>query len=117
MKQIFFTIQLVFSINAFAQVDTTTNLSDKEKIVGLSKFWSEAANNFVYFDRAKINWHSAYGAFIPKILATKYMWDYYSVIKEFAALLKDGHTDVQESFSLYNSSTHSRFINSSILKM
>ena len=109
MKQIFFIIQLVFSINAFAQVDTTTNLSDKEKIVGLSKFWSEAANNFVYFDRAKINWDSAYEAFIPKILATKNMWDYYSVLKEFAALLKDGHTDVQEPFSLYNSSTHSRY--------
>lgn len=109
MKQRLLIVLLGITINSFAQVDTTTNLSDKEKIVGLSKFWSEAANNFVYFDRVKINWDSAYEAFIPKVLATKNTWNYYNVLKEFAALLKDGHTDIQEPFSLYNSSSHSRY--------
>lgn len=96
MKRLLFIIQLCVSINVSAQVDTTINLSDKEKIFGLSKFWSEANENFVYFDRAKINWDSAYEAFIPKVLSTKNEWDYYIVLKEFAALLKDGHTDIQE---------------------
>src|SRR6185312_948085 len=106
MRQLLILIQLCVSINVFAQVDTTTNLSDKEKIFGLSKFWSEAKYNFVYFDRTKINWDSAFAAFIPKVLTTKNTWDYYLVLKQFAALLKDGHTDIMEPGSLYNASRY-----------
>ena len=54
-----------------AQIDTVANLSDADKMYGLSKFWSEAKYNFAYFDHAKIDWDSTYRAFIPKVLATK----------------------------------------------
>jgi carboxyl-terminal processing protease len=79
---------------ASAQMDTVSNISDADKLFGLSKFWSEASYNFAYFDHAKINWDSTYRAFIPKILATKSTWQYYLQMARFAALLKDGHTDM-----------------------
>lgn len=58
---------LLYGACASAQIDTVSNLSDAEKIVGLSKFWSEASNNFVFFDKTHINWDSTYQAFIPKV--------------------------------------------------
>jgi carboxyl-terminal processing protease len=111
MKGIFCFALLISGASATGQIDTVSNLSDAEKVMGLSEFWSEAANNFVYFDKTPINWDSAYQAFIPKVLATKNTWNYYLALKEFAALLHDGHTGVQESFSLYHYSSRYKFIN------
>lgn len=94
MKNILFILCLAFAGRATAQIDTVSNISNTDKLYGLSVFWKEAAYNFAYFDKANINWDSAYQAFIPRVLATKNTWDYYSVMKQFCALLKDGHTNV-----------------------
>ncbi len=97
MKKLYALILLVVIIStrsAFAQVDTVANLSNADKLYGLSKFWSEASYNFAYFDHAKINWDSTYRAYIPKVLATKNTWEYYLVMARFCALLKDGHTNI-----------------------
>lgn len=83
-----------FQFKTSAQVDTVSNISDADKLYGLSKFWSEATYNFAFFDHAKINWDSTYKAFIPKIRATKSTWQYFWEMQRFAALLKDGHTDM-----------------------
>lgn len=91
---IFLLLAFVFQFKASAQVDTVSNISDADKLFGLSKFWSEANYNFAFFDHAKINWDSTYHAFIPKILATKSTWQYFWEMQRFAALLKDGHTDM-----------------------
>lgn len=43
------------------------NISENEKIAGLSKFWSEAKYNFVNFDLVPaINFDSLYFAYLPK---------------------------------------------------
>jgi len=84
----------------FAQIDTVSNLSDADKLYGLSTFWKEASYNFVYFDHAHVNWDSTYKAYIPKILATKSTWQYYLVMQRFCALLKDGHTSVGFPYEL-----------------
>ncbi|GAB2688084.1 S41 family peptidase [Mucilaginibacter koreensis] len=97
---------LLFSLHVSAQIDTVSNLSDQQKLYGLSKFWSEAAYNFAYFDHAKINWDSAYQAYIPRVLATKNTYDYYREIERFCALLKDGHTNVYKPNSLYKKTTY-----------
>jgi len=70
------------------------SLSDTEKIVGLSKCWSEAKYNFVYFDRLTFDWDSLYQATIPVVLATKNDFKYYRELQRFVATLKDGHTNV-----------------------
>ena len=94
MKHLLFILCLAVAGRATAQIDTVSNISNTDKLYGLSVFWKEAAYNFAYFDKTNINWDSTYQAFIPKVLATKNTWDYYRVMKQFCALLKDGHTNV-----------------------
>src|SRR5688572_26488808 len=95
MKYIFiFLLSLGVARAANAQLDTTSNISDADKLYGLSLFWKEASYNFAYFDKSNINWDSAYQAFIPQVLATKNTYEYYRVMERFCALLKDGHTNI-----------------------
>ena len=89
--------------------DRSANLPDADKIAGLSTFWSEASYNFAYFDKAHVNWDSAYRAFIPQVLTTKNTYDYYRTLERFCALLKDGHTNVNAPWSLYGYSTYVPF--------
>jgi len=89
-----------------AQVDLDSNLSDAEKLTGLSIFWSEAKYNFAFFDQTDVNWDSAYHAFIPQILETKNTWEYYLKMKEFCALLNDGHTDVYSPRGIFKSTIY-----------
>lgn len=71
------------------------NISDEEKIAGLSKFWSEAKYNFINFHLVPdLDWDKTYLEFIPKVLATKSTLEYYKVLQMFCARLRDGHTDV-----------------------
>ncbi|SEO57040.1 Tricorn protease C1 domain-containing protein [Mucilaginibacter gossypiicola] len=70
------------------------NLTDAEKVAGLSLLWSQAKYNFVNFVHAGIDWNQTYLDYLPKVTATKTTADYYKVLISFYALLKDGHTNV-----------------------
>ncbi|WP_114939372.1 S41 family peptidase [Mucilaginibacter endophyticus] len=70
------------------------NLTDAEKVAGLSLLWSQAKYNFVNFDHAGIDWNQTYIDYIPKVTATKTTAEYYKVLITFYAQLKDGHTNV-----------------------
>lgn len=71
------------------------NLSEDAKIAGLSIVWSEARFNFAFFDRQPdVDWNQTYLDFLPKVRATTSTEEYYRVLMRFAALLKDGHTNV-----------------------
>jgi C-terminal processing protease CtpA/Prc len=71
------------------------DLSEGEKLFGLSLLWQEANYNFAFFDQVPdLDWDSAYRAFIPQVLATESTYDYYQELKRFVALLEDGHTSV-----------------------
>ncbi|MFO7657043.1 MAG: S41 family peptidase [Bacteroidales bacterium] len=71
------------------------DISDQEKTAGLSKLWSEAKYNFVYFDQVPdLNWDSLYFAFIPKVLATSSTKEYYDILKIFYSKLEDSHSGV-----------------------
>ena len=89
-----------------AQSGGPTPLTDAERLYGLSTFWSEAKYNFAYFDKARIDWDSAYKAFIPQVVATRTTADYYRTMERFCALLKDGHTNVYAPSSLVSYSTY-----------
>ena len=70
-------------------------ISEQEKVAGLSKLWSEAKYNFAYFDQVPyLDWDSLYLAFIPKVLATENTPAYYDSLQVFCASLKDSHTQV-----------------------
>ena len=70
-------------------------VSRENKLYALSMIWKEADYNFVFFDKQPdLNWDSLYVAYIPKILATKNVFEYFKVLRSFTGNLKDGHTSV-----------------------
>lgn len=95
MNKLLFILAFCFPLFLNAQFyDLEHNLSDEEKLYGLSQFWSEVKYNFAFFDQTDVNWDSAYQVFIPRVLATKNTFGYYEEMEQFSALLKDGHTDI-----------------------
>ena len=71
------------------------NISENEKIAGLSKLWSEIKYNFVNFDVAPdVNIDSLYFTYLPKVRHSASTKEYYLVLSEMAAALRDGHTNV-----------------------
>ena len=71
------------------------NLSEEEKIAGLSRVWSEVRYNFANFDLIPdVDWDALYLAAIPRVRATKSTFEYYNVLTELVAKLRDGHTGV-----------------------
>lgn len=71
------------------------DISEDEKVAGLSKFWSEVKYNFVFVDKLKeIDWDQQYLDYLPKVRATKSTAEYYRVLMELCARLGDGHTNV-----------------------
>jgi len=70
------------------------NLSEDEKIAGLSQLWMQAKYNFVYFNKLSYDWNQTYLEFLPQVRATKSTSDYYRVLQRFYATLGDGHTNV-----------------------
>ncbi len=68
------------------------NISDDEKIAGLSEFWSEVKYNFANLDLVPgLDWDALYLAYLPRVKQTKSTREYYSVLQEMCARLKDGH--------------------------
>jgi C-terminal processing protease CtpA/Prc len=79
------------------------NLSEDEKIAGLSKFWSEVKYNFVYVDKLKeLDWDRVYLEYLPKVRATTSTAQYYKVLMELCAKLQDGHTNIYPAAEIRN---------------
>jgi carboxyl-terminal processing protease len=78
-------------------------ISRENKLYALSMIWKEADYNFVFFDKQpNLNWDSLYVAYIPKILATKNVYEYFKVLRSFIGNLKDGHTSVMTPQAYWN---------------
>ncbi len=81
--------------NPSLQTPYRENLSAEEKLAGLAKFWSEVKYNFANFDLVPdLNWDAALLEFVPKVQATRSTLEYYQVLQEMCARLRDGHTNV-----------------------
>jgi len=79
-------------------------LSEDQRIAGLSKFWSEVKFNFVYTSTLKeLNWDAVYLQYLPRVRAATSTFEYYKVMLEMGALLKDGHTGIIPPTPLYAS--------------
>jgi carboxyl-terminal processing protease len=71
------------------------NLSEDEKVAGLSRFWAEVRFNFANFDLVPdLDWDAMYLAYLAKVRQTRSTREYYQVLEELCARLKDGHTNV-----------------------
>ena len=70
-------------------------LSVEERIAGLSLFWHEVRQHFVYFDHVpKLDWDKVFLEYIGKVSAAETTRDYYDVLMRLAPLLQDGHTNI-----------------------
>lgn len=79
-------------------------ISEDERIAGLSKFWSEVKYNFVYTNTLRdLDWDAVYLRYLPKVKAATSTADYYRLLMEMCALLKDAHTNVYPPGILYDS--------------
>jgi C-terminal processing protease CtpA/Prc len=77
------------------QTSFKENLSDDEKVAGLSKLWAEAKFNFIHFDKVPtLDWDATYMAYLPRVRVTTSTYEYYLVLMEMYARLGDGHTGV-----------------------
>ncbi len=56
--------------NPILEIPYKENLTEDEKIAGLSKFWSEVKFNFANFDLVpELNWDQAFLEFLPRVRA------------------------------------------------
>ena len=93
MNKLLFLALLISSSLAYAQIPN--ELTKEEKIYGLSKFWQEVNYNFVYLDKVdRVEWDKQYREFISGVQNTENDYEYYRMLQEFCAFLKDGHTNV-----------------------
>ena len=70
-------------------------ISEADRLAGLSLLWSEARYNFVNFDLVPdLDWDAHYRATIPRVLAATSTAEYYQELRRFYAALKDGHSGV-----------------------
>ncbi len=71
------------------------NLSDDEKVAGLSKLWFEIKINFVNFGLVpEVKWDALYLEYLPRVRQTKSTREYYKLLMQLGAQLKDANTNV-----------------------
>ncbi|MBD1209108.1 MAG: hypothetical protein H9535_11790 [Ignavibacteria bacterium] len=71
---------------------TPQQMSRESRLRGLFKVWTVVKYLYPHLKTAGVNWDSALTRFIPRIESVRTSQDYYLVMQEFSALLKDSHT-------------------------
>ena len=95
------------STKSFASI-YSENISDEEKLAGLSLLWSEVKQGFVFFDQVpQLDWDEKFKEYIPRVLKTDSTQAYYEELIRMVAQLNDSHTNVYYPSELYKK-TYSR---------
>jgi len=93
MKKIAALLLFVCANLIYGQIPS--ELSNEEKVFGLSQFWQEVNYSFIYFDKIDpTDWNNVYKEYIGKVQKTKNDYEYYRLLQKFCAYLKDGHTNI-----------------------
>ncbi len=91
MKNLLILVLLFISFLVKAQ---EKQLTDEEKIYGLSLIWQEVNYNYAYMENYNLDWDSVYTANIPKVIAAKNLTEYYSILSSIINSFHEGHTTV-----------------------
>ncbi len=74
----------------------------EQKIWGLMNVWAEAKFNFAFFDQVpELNWDKKVKEYIPEVINSKNMQEYYLLLQELVSNLRDGHTGISFPRELY----------------
>lgn len=83
-------------------------LSEEERVAGLSKVWAEVKFNFVNFEFVpQLDWDAEYMSYLPKVRQAKSTLEYYRLLAELVGKLHDGHTNLYFPTDL-NTVAHAR---------
>ena len=98
----------------------TPDLSQADKVAGLSELWAQAKFGFANFWHVpQLNWDQTYRDFIPQVLNTTSTLAYYQVLQRFYAQLQDGHSNVYFPKQIYDEMArlplHTRLIDGHML--
>jgi len=70
-------------------------ISIDERISGFARLWSEVKYNFAFFDQVpELDWDKVLEEYLPKIRKAQTTEEYYRLLEQCVARLKDGHTTV-----------------------
>lgn len=70
-------------------------VTETERIAGFVRFWSEVKYNFAFFHQVpELDWDQVLIDYLPRIQGAQTTYEYFDLLRECAALLKDGHTEV-----------------------
>ena len=109
MKKVFFLMAFLAVFNAIVYSEQLLDNDDapsiypnkitlNEKIVGLSKLWSEIKYNFVNIDQISFDIDSLYAEYLNHVVNSKNDVEYYDVLGLFIAHFKDSHTEVYSPY-------------------
>lgn len=65
-------------------------------LYGLSNLWASIRQNFVFIDRAPVDWDSLYITMMPRMMEAKDDHQAVRLLQEMTARLQDGHTYVYD---------------------
>ena len=68
-------------------------LTQNEKLCYFFKIWHYANDFFTFFDQIDLDWENVKMEYLPRVQATKSNEEFYWLMTEMLALLKDGHTN------------------------
>jgi len=70
-------------------------ISIDDHISGFARLWSEVKYNFAFFDQVpELDWDKVLEEYLPKIRKAQTTDEYYRLLEQCVARLKDGHTTV-----------------------
>ncbi len=87
-------VEASHSANNNDSINLPKKVSLNDKIIGLSKVWSEIKYNFINIDQIDFDIDSLYFKTIPKIINTSNDIEYYDELQRFMAAFNDGHTEL-----------------------
>ena len=85
---------LLLSLPVLLNCQNFDHLSSVDKIYGLSKFWAEVKANYVNYDALSFDWDAKYLEYLEKVENTTSNYDFYALLQEMCASLKDSHTTI-----------------------
>ena len=66
-----------------------------ERLAGFARLWSEVKYNFPFFDQVpELDWDKVLEEYLPRVRRAQTTQEYYRVLEQCVAQLKDGHTTV-----------------------
>jgi carboxyl-terminal processing protease len=95
-----FVVLSCFAPRASAQEPTQGDNSNwtgttEQKVWGLMTIWAETKYAYPHFDkRPELDWDATVQQYLPRVIATETMDEYYLVLQELVALLQDSHTRI-----------------------